>query len=48
LSGTPQSIVIQLLEGLCLKMLIPDDLCAEAEKFVRFAAEQVRRSHNCL
>ncbi len=41
LCEAPQSVEIQLLSDLSLKMPISDDLRAEAGKFVRFAREQI-------
>src|ERR1039458_2759227 len=48
LCEAPQSVEIHLLGDLSLKMPLPDDLRAEAEKFVRFVREQIRTSSSRL
>ncbi len=42
LSGTPQSIAIQLMGDFSLNVPIPNDLLGEAQKFVQFVREQIR------
>ena len=46
LDKTVQSITIQLLGDVSLKVPIPDDLRTEAMKFVRFARGQICRRHS--
>lgn len=45
LSGTPQSIAIQLRSDLSLNVPVPTDLLGEAKNFVSFLREQIRSCH---
>ena len=45
LSGTPQSIAIQLLGDLSLNVPVPSDLLGEAKKFISFVREQIQSWH---